>query len=65
MSHESTRCISSLFYTNKHDKMENNCVTAENTSLFNRIMLFNGDGFRSTCSVLFQRQTCIYFIYYS
>ena len=45
--------------------MENNCVTAENTSLFNRIMLFNGDGFRSTCNVLFQRQTYIYFIYSS
>ena len=29
MYHKSTRCISILFYTNKHDKTENNCVILE------------------------------------
>ena len=33
MSHESTRCISILFYTNKHDEIEINCVILENMSL--------------------------------
>ena len=30
MSHESTRCISILLYTNKHDKTKNDCVILEN-----------------------------------
>ena len=30
MYHESTRCISILFYTNKHDKIKENCVVLEN-----------------------------------
>ena len=34
MSHESTPCISILFYPNKHDKIKINCVILENFSLF-------------------------------
>ena len=34
MSHESTRCISNLFYTNKHDKIKNNCVILENATSY-------------------------------
>ena len=30
MSQESTRCISILFYTNKHDKIKITCVILEN-----------------------------------
>ena len=30
ISHESTRCISILFYTNKHDKIKITCVILEN-----------------------------------
>ena len=30
MPHESTRCISILFYTNKHDKIKINCFILEN-----------------------------------
>ena len=30
ISHESTRCISILLYTNKHDKTKNDCVILEN-----------------------------------
>ena len=33
MYHESTRCISILFYTNKHDKIKENFVTLENISI--------------------------------
>ena len=33
MSHESTCCISILFYTNKHDTIKINCVILENISL--------------------------------
>ena len=30
MYHESTRCKSIFLYSNKHDKIENNCVSLEN-----------------------------------
>ena len=33
MYQESTRCTSILFYTNKHDKIKNNCVVLENINL--------------------------------
>ena len=33
MYQESTPCISILIYTNKHDKIKNNCVILENISL--------------------------------
>ena len=33
MYHESTGCITILFYTNKHDKFKKNCVVLENISL--------------------------------
>ena len=42
MYHESTRCISILFYTNKHDKIKKNCVILENISL-----LYNAQKFRN------------------
>ena len=32
MYQESARCISILFYTNKHDKIKKNCVILENIS---------------------------------
>ena len=32
MYHESIRCISILFYTNKHDNIKKNCVILENIS---------------------------------
>ena len=34
MYHESTCCISILFYTNKHDKIKKNSVVLENISFF-------------------------------
>ena len=37
MYHESTRCISILFYTNKHDKIKKNCVILENISLLKKL----------------------------
>ena len=37
--HESTRCINTLFYTNKHDKVKNNNVTLE----INNFITFNAD----------------------
>ena len=33
MYHKSTRCISILFHTNKHDKIKKNCVILKNISL--------------------------------
>ena len=39
MYHESTPCISILFFTIKHDKIKNNCVIVEN--IFTFIMTYS------------------------
>ena len=52
MYHESTRSINILFYTNKHGKIKNNCVTLDSISL-----LYNAQEF---CLVLQSIRVIVY-----